>query len=143
MDRILELIDRHWKWVVVIAWLGICTYFVIDRWTNIRFFALGDTDDNLRMSQVRALLNGQDWYDLRQYKLNPPEGANVHWSRIVDLPIAGLILVLRPIIGGIDAERVAIAVAPMLPLLLLFFSLALIVRRLIDRHAYPFAFVAF
>ena len=143
MDRILELIDRHWKWLVIIAWLGFCTYFVIDRWTNIRFFALGDTDDNLRMSQVRALLNGQDWYDLRQYKLNPPEGANVHWSRLVDLPIAGLILALRPLIGGIDAERVAIAVAPMLPLLLLFFSMALIVRRLIDRRAYPLAFVAF
>ena len=143
MDRILELIDRHWKWLVIIAWLGFCTYFVIDRWTNIRFFALGDTDDNLRMSQVRALLNGQDWYDLRQYKLNPPEGANVHWSRLVDLPIAGLILALRPIIGGIDAERVAIAVAPMLPLLLLFFSMALIVRRLIDRRAYPLALVAF
>jgi hypothetical protein len=143
LDRVLELIDRHWKWVVVIAWLGFCTYFVIDRWTNIRFFALGDTDDNLRMSQVRALLNGQDWFDLRQYKLNPPEGANVHWSRLVDLPIAGLILALRPIIGGIDAERVAIAVAPMLPLLLLLFSTALIVRRLVDRRAYPFAFVAF
>ena len=97
LDRVLELIDRHWKWVVVIAWLGFCTYFVIDRWTNIRFFVLGDTDDNLRMSQVRALLNGQDWYDLRQYKLNPPEGANVHWSRLVDLPLAGLILALRPL----------------------------------------------
>ena len=143
MDRILEFIDRHWKWVVIIAWLGFCTYFVIDRWTNIRFFALGDTDDNLRMSQVRALLNGQDWYDLRQYKLNPPEGANVHWSRLVDLPIAGLVLALRPLIGGVDAERVAIAVAPMLPLLLLFFAMALIVRRLIDRRAYPFALVAF
>jgi hypothetical protein len=143
LDRILELIDRHWKWVVIIAWLGFCTYFVIDRWTNIRFFALGDTDDNLRMSQVRALLNGQDWYDLRQYKLNPPEGANVHWSRLVDLPIAGLMLALRPLIGGVDAERVAIAVAPMLPLLLLFFSMALIVRRLVDRRAYPLALVAF
>ena len=143
MDRILELIDRHWKWVVVIAWLMFCTYFVIDRWNAIRFFALPDTDDNLRMSQVRALIGGQDWYDLRQYKLDPPEGANVHWSRLVDLPIAGLILALRPLIGGVDAERVAIAVAPMLPLLLLFFSVSLIVRRLIDRGAYPFAFVAF
>jgi hypothetical protein len=143
LDRVLQIIDRHWKWVVVVAWLIFCTYFVIDRWNAIRFFALPDTDDNLRMSQVRALLGGQDWYDLRQYKLNPPAGANVHWSRLVDLPIAGLVLALRPIVGGVDAERVAIAVAPMLPLLLLLFSVTLIVRRLIDSRAYPLAFVAF
>jgi hypothetical protein len=143
LDRIIELVDRHWKWLVVIAWLIFCTYFLFDRWNAIRLFALSDTDDNLRMSQVRALLGGQDWFDLRQYKLNSPDGANVHWSRLVDLPIAGLILVLRPIIGGVDAERVAIAVAPMLPLLLVLFSVTLIIRRLIDRRAYPFAFVAF
>jgi hypothetical protein len=48
-----------------------------------------DTDDNLRMMQVRDLMRGQDWYDLRQYRLNPPFGADIHWSRLVDLPIAG------------------------------------------------------
>ena len=143
MDRVFDLLDRHWKWVVVGVWLALCTYFVIERWTAIQYFMLSDTDDNLRMSQVRALLAGQDWFDLRQYRLNSPEGANVHWSRLVDLPIAGIILALRPLVGGIGAERTAIAVAPMLPLLLLLFSTALIARRLIDRRAYPLAFVAF
>ena len=36
----------------------------------------------------------------------------------------------------------AIAIAPMLPLLLLLFSLTLTIRRLVDRRAYPLAFVA-
>ena len=142
MDRVFEFIDRYWKWVVVGTWLAFCIYFVIERWNSIQFFALPDTEDNLRMSQVRALLAGQDWHDLRQYKLNPPTGANIHWSRLVDLPLAGIILLLRPLIGGVDAERTAIAIAPMLPFLLLLFSLALIVRRLIDRRAYPLVFVA-
>ena len=142
MDRVLDFVDRHWKWIVVGAWLAFCPYFVVDRWNAIRFFALGDTDDNLRMSQVRALLAGQDWFDLRQYRLNPPTGANIHWSRLVDLPIAGMILALRPFVGGAEAERAAVAIAPMLPLLLLLFSLALTARRLIDRRAYPLAFVA-
>ena len=133
MERVLDGIDRHWKWVTVGAWLIFCTYFVIDRWNAIHFFALGDTDDNLRMSQVRALLAGQDWFDLRQYRLNPPTGADIHWSRLVDLPIAGLILILRPLVGGVDAERAAVAIAPMLPMLLLLFSIALTARRLIDR----------
>ena len=142
MDRVLELVDRYWKWVVVGTWLALCTYFVINRWNAIHYFQLPDTDDNLRMSQVRALLAGQDWFDLRQYRLNPPYGANIHWSRLVDLPIAGTILALRPLIGGPHAEQAAIAIAPMLPLLLLLFSLALTVRRLVDRRAYPLAFVA-
>jgi hypothetical protein len=136
-------LDRHWKWVVVAAWLLFCTYFLWQRWNAIHLFALGDTDDNLRMSQVRALLRGQDWFDLRQYRLNPPIGADVHWSRLVDLPIAGLILLLRPFVGGASAEMAAVAIAPLLPLLLLLFALALIVRRLIDPRAYPLAFIAF
>lgn len=142
MNRVFEALDRHWKWVVVGLWLAFCIYFLIDRWTGIRFFSLADTDDNLRISQVRALLAGQDWFDLRQYRLNPPVGANIHWSRLVDLPLAGIILALRPLVGGINAERAAVAIAPMLPLLLLFFSLALTCRRLIDRRAYPLVFVA-
>ena len=43
----------------------------------------------------------------------------------MDLPIAGIILALRPLVGGLIAERAAVAIAPMLPLLLLLFSLAL------------------
>ena len=141
-ERILELLDRHWKWVVLLFWLGFAAWFIFSKWSDIRFFGLGDTDDNMRMMQVRGLLGGQDWYDLRQYRLNPPWGANIHWSRLVDLPIAGLILVLKPFVGGAWAERVAVAIAPMLPYLLLLFSIGLTVRRLLDRRAYPLAFLA-
>jgi hypothetical protein len=88
------------------------------------------------------LLAGQDWFDLRQYRLDPPTGANIHWSRFADLPLAAIILALRPFVGGAEAERAAVAIAPMLPLLLLLFSLALTARRLIDRRAYPLVFVA-
>jgi len=141
LNRVFDALDRHWKWVVVGTWLAFCVYFLINLWNAIGSFSLSDTDDNLRIAQVRALLSGQDWFDLRQYRLNPPFGANIHWSRLVDLPIAGIILALRPLVGGINAERAAVAIAPMLPLLLLFFSLALTCRRLIDRRAYPLVFV--
>ena len=143
MNRVLDLLDRHWKWVVVLAWLAFCTYFLIERWNTIRWFALPDTDDNMRISQVRALLHGQGWFDLRQYRLNPPTGANIHWSRLVDLPLAGIILALRPLVGGANAEKSAIAVAPMLPLLLLLFSTAFTSRRLIHPRAWPLAFISF
>jgi hypothetical protein len=140
-ERAFDLLERHWKWVVVLVWLGFCGWFIFTKWNDIRFFGLGDTDDNMRIMQVRALLHGQDWFDLRQYRLNPPFGANIHWSRLVDLPIAGLILALRPFLGGPGAERWAVAIAPLLPYLLLLFSLALTARRLIDPRAYPLAFL--
>src|SRR4029079_16997464 len=72
----------------------------------------------------------------------PPFGANIHWSRLVDLPIGGLILGLRPYIGGPGAERWAVAIAPMLPYLLLFVSLALTMRRLVDPRSYPLVLLA-
>jgi hypothetical protein len=140
-DELLELVGRYWKWAVLAIWLIACAWFLFEKWNDIRFFNLSDTDDNMRMMQVRALIHGQGWFDLRDYRMNPPFGANIHWSRLVDLPIAGLILGLRPFLGGAGAERWAVAIAPMLPYLLLIFSLALTARRLIDRSAYPLAFL--
>ncbi len=141
-ERLLGAVERHWKLIVLLTWLGFCAFWVYSKWSDIRFFGLGDTDDNMRMMQVRALLHGQGWFDLRNYRMNPPFGANIHWSRLVDLPIAGLILALRPFLGGAAAERWAVAVAPMLPYLLLLYSLALTSRRLIDPRAYPLVFLA-
>src|SRR3954447_9038593 len=137
----VDAVERHWKRVVVITWLAICAWFLVQKWPDIRWFRLPDTDDNMRIMQVRALLHGQGWYDLRQYRMNPPFGANIHWSRLVDLPIAGLILGLRPFLGGAGAERWAVAIAPMLPYLLLLYSLALTARRLLGAAAYPLAFL--
>src|SRR5690242_15110014 len=133
--RALDIVEHHWKWFVVLAWLAICVFFIWQRWSQIRFFDLPDTDDNMRMMQVRGLLHGQGWFDLRQYRLDPPFGANIHWSRLVDLPIAGLILLLRPLIGGANAEQVAAALAPMLPMGLAILAIALIARRIIAPKA--------
>ena len=135
-NRLVSLLARHWKLVVVVAWLMLCAWHFADRWGNFRTFALGDTDDNMRMMQVRGLLHGQDWFDLRQYRLNPPFGANIHWSRLVDLPLAGLILLFRPFVGGPTAELYAAGFAPLIPYLVLLFGLALLARRLIHPLAY-------
>ncbi len=126
----------------MIVWLLVCAWFIFEKWSAIRYFGLGDTDDNMRIMQVRALLHGQGWFDLRNYRMNPPFGANIHWSRLVDLPIAGLILGLRPMLGGAGAERWAVAIAPLIPYLVLLYALAICVRRLVHPLAYPLAFIA-
>ena len=64
-------------------------------------FELYGGDDLMRLQQVRDLLAGQSWYDVTQYRMNPPEGAAMHWSRLVDLPLAAAIYVLGEFWGSI------------------------------------------
>lgn len=128
--------DAHWRGLVVAAWIVAAGVMIWVRWQNIYWFALSDTDDNMRMLQVRDLLAGQDWFDLRQYRMDPPYGANIHWSRIVDLPIAGLRLFFDMFMDGPSAERAAAGVAPVLPLGVVLTGVALVARRLIGTHAF-------
>jgi hypothetical protein len=133
------VLDRHWLRLTLIAWAILLLWFMVDRWNAIRWLSLGDTDDNMRLAQVRALLDGQGWYDLRQYRLSPPAGFDIHWSRIVDLPLAALILLLRPVVGVAEAERLACGIAPLLPLSIALLGLTVTVRRLVSPIAWPLA----
>jgi hypothetical protein len=136
--KVAEPFFRHWRWMLVAAWLLYILFIITNRWGLIQAFALPDTDDNLRLAQVRAWLGGQGWYDLVQHRFDPAHGgADIHWSRLVDVPLAALILLFKPLVGGAGAERIAVAFAPQLPLLLLMFSLALTMKRLVDDKAWP------
>ncbi|MFW2828875.1 AcrB/AcrD/AcrF family protein [Sphingomonas sp. ID0503] len=132
MNDLRRLADRHWIAIVGVIFLAAATYLIWVKWGAIQRFGLTDTDDNMRMSQVRVWLGGQGWYDLRQYKMDPPGGANIHWSRVVDLPIAGLILIARPFLGFFGAEKFAAALAPLIPLALTMFAMAVTTRRLVS-----------
>src|SRR5512144_1087088 len=48
----------------------------------------GDADDAARLVEVRALLHGRQWFDLVEPRFAPPMGLDVHWSRLIDAPIA-------------------------------------------------------
>ena len=50
-----------------------------------------DNDDGMRLVEVRDFLAGQGWFDLMQYRLGLDGGTLMHWSRLIDLPIASLI----------------------------------------------------
>ncbi|MBX9795853.1 MAG: AcrB/AcrD/AcrF family protein [Sphingomonas sp.] len=133
----VAVLRRDWLQLVLIAWAAIAAWQLISHWPQLRWLVLSDTDDNMRLSQVRALLGGQDWFDLRQYKLNPPRGFDMHWTRIVDLPIAALILLLKPFVGLPWAERLACGIAPLLPMAVAMGGLAYAVRRLVSPLAWP------
>jgi len=137
-DLGLELRTRWVRWTLL-AWAAIAIWYLWYRWGPINALALSDTDDNMRMMQVRGLLAGQDWYDLRQYRLSPPDGLDIHWSRLVDLPIAGLILIFQPFVGTAMAERLAAGIAPLFPLAITMLAMGAAARRLIAPAAWPIA----
>ena len=138
-----DIFSRHWKMWLLLLWVVSAAGLIAYRWQQIHWFALGDTDDNMRMMQVRALLNGQDWYDLRQHRLNPPVGADIHWSHLVDLPIAAIILMFKPFLGGAIAEKTAVSIAPIIPLGVAFIGLGLTVRRLVSPASFIVAAAIF
>lgn len=78
-----------------------------------RFGQIGpDGDDVMRLVQVRDLLEGQPWFDLTQPRLGPEGGTLMHWSRLIDLPIAAIAFVLTPVLGQDKALSVAITLWP-------------------------------
>jgi hypothetical protein len=126
----------------ILAWLVACLILTAANWSEIVAFAFPDPDDTLRLIQVRDWLAGQSWFDLRQYRMNPPEGAPMHWSRLVDIPIALVILLLRPLVGTASAELAALVAVPLLTLAVVMTLVAKVTRRLLDReHAILAAFL--
>ncbi len=73
-------------------------------WQTGTFF---DTDDAMRAVQVRDWLAGQGWFDLTATRLNPPDGVFMHWSRVVDVPLAVLVRGFDLLLPPESAERAA------------------------------------
>ncbi|MDE1917133.1 MAG: hypothetical protein KGJ57_13130 [Sphingomonadales bacterium] len=95
-----------------------------------------DPDDALRLQQVRDWLAGQGWYDVTQHRLDPFHGGVVmHWSRLVDLPLAGVMLALRPLLGVAGAELAARVVVPMITLGVIMALMARLAWRMLGARA--------
>lgn len=109
-----DLNRRIWWASLVIAFVGLAFALVTSSqmWTG----QFNDSDDYMRMVQVFNLLDGRGWFDLTQPRLSPGENFTLDWSRFVDLPLAGVILLAEPWVGRMAAAGVA---AFMVPLLLL------------------------
>ena len=99
-----------------------------------------DADDALRLVQVRDWLGGQAWFDLHQHRVDPFDGGvAMHWSRLVDLPIAGLIVALRGVFGAAQAEHIAVLAVPLLTFGCILLLVGRIALRLLDFEAMVWA----
>ena len=109
-------------WALVLLCLAVALALAVPAFRSGLFDAMA-TDDAMRLVEVRDLLAGQAWFDLTQHRLDPPQGSLMHWSRLIDAPIAALILLLRPLLGIAGAEQAALV---LWPTLLLAAALALV-----------------
>lgn len=86
--------------------------------------AFFDTDDAMRLVQVRTLLHGQAWFDMTAKAMDPPHGVFLHWSRIVDIPVAALIRLFGLFTDETTAERLARLAFPFALLVGLYLGMA-------------------
>jgi hypothetical protein len=88
--------------------------------------AVNDNDSMLRLVEIRDLIGGQGWFDLHQYRMGPLGGFVMHWSRLVDAPIAAIIFVVSAITGKLATGETAALLA--WPTLLMAAALAFSLR---------------
>ncbi len=81
----------------VVRWGFLCAFAVLVVLMTISGHYEG-SDDVMRWVGVRDLLAGQSWFDTYQHRLGPDGGTLMHWSRLVDAPIAGLYVAFRSVL---------------------------------------------
>ncbi|MCB2088631.1 MAG: hypothetical protein KDD98_07380, partial [Sphingomonadaceae bacterium] len=109
----------------------------------MRALQFPDPDDMMRLLQVRDVLAGQGWFDITQHRVDAPHGGvPMHWSRLVDLPLMGLIALLTPMLGSETAEIVAAIIIPLLTLGMAMLLAGRIAWRLLGAEATGFACLA-
>ena len=97
-----------------LVWAFVSALMIVANWSAITTLHMGDPDDVLRLIQVRDLLAGQSWFDVTQTRVDAPGGGvAMHWSRIVDIPLALVILALTPVFGSATAETIALVAVPL------------------------------
>ena len=97
-------------------------------WADLTRLHLPDTDDVVRLQQIRDWLAGQPFADLTQHRLG--SGLPMHWSRLADLGPGALIALLTPLLGAHAAEVATVTIWPPVLFAAALFLLARIARRL-------------
>ncbi|RVQ67056.1 hypothetical protein EKN06_08980 [Croceicoccus ponticola] len=134
-ERRRPLIARELLKRVTIVWVLLAILLTVSGLPAIVGHRFVDGDDILRLLEVRDWLAGQSWFDVTQYRIAPPDGTAMHWTRLVDIPLAFVTILFAPFVGMGPAEHVA---AVLVPLITLFFVLLLIGRmswRLFDEES--------
>ncbi len=124
------------SWAKVLLWVTL--FFFAWNWQSIPpLISNGELvgpDDFLRLHQVKNWLAGQGWFDLSVSRMNPPVGGDIHWSRLVDVPIAGMIVFLQMFVEPDLAWRIAAILWPLVLFLATVAAIVAICDRLVTNY---------
>jgi hypothetical protein len=90
--------------------LGAAIYLAMQAGAALEVWTQGlyvDTDDAMRMTQLRDFMAGKPWADFSVTRMSPPEGFRTHWSHVIDLPLAALVRLFGLALDPAMAERAA------------------------------------
>ncbi len=117
---------------ILLVWLLVVALVTYMRWTAMLApMWLDDNDDMMRLIGVHDLLAGQSWFDMLQYRLDPPKGGDMHWSRIADLGLLVPMALARLVLSDIWADRIAVILYPSLILLAVMWLMARTAQKLV------------
>jgi hypothetical protein len=115
-----------------LAWLLVVLQLVAQYWTGTAH-AFADTDDAMRLAQLKDWLGGQGWFDMRQPRV--AGGYETHWSRLIDAGLGGTLWLLSWFAAPAFAERLMFTVWPLLWLFPAMAGTAAIAWRVAGREA--------
>ncbi len=124
----------HFALLLGLAWLLVVLQLLAQNWHDTAQTLL-DTDDAMRLVQMRDWLAGQGWYDTTFARVQPPAGYASHWSRLIDVGLAGTLWIFALFCDGALAERLMRTAWPMLWLLPAMAGTAAIAWRIAGREA--------
>lgn len=123
------------------VWMVVSSALLVNNFENLESGKMLGNDDAMRLVEVRDYLAGQGWYDNVQRRLSPPEGVSMHWSRLVDAPLAGMISLFETFATRSLAEKLTLVIWPLTLLLGAIAISGTIAARLGGRGAMIAAFV--
>jgi len=118
---------------ILLIWLAVSAVLVLVTRNQIMSGIGWDPDDQLRMVQLRDWLGGQSWFDTTQYRIGEPDSQPMHWPRWIELPLALIFLLFKPLIGAAGAEIAAMVIVPLLTLGIAMWLVAKIAEQVFDR----------
>ncbi len=119
---------------LIFIWLAVCAVIIFVSLDQIMSGIGWGPDDQLRQVQLRDWLAGQSWFDSTQHRIALPDSKPMHWPRLIELPLALVIVVLSPLIGSASAELAAMVIVPLATLGLAMWLVAKITEQLFDRQ---------
>jgi hypothetical protein len=90
-------------------------------------------DDPVRMTQVLNWVNGASWYDRTIMRVNAPEGFETIWSRLVDIPIAAVVVLAQQFVTQKTAALVASVIVPFVELAIAFAAARYFARPMLGK----------